>query len=617
VDNLIAPPSPSVALRAQLNVECELMIAYALSGGKELPQSIGDALDMLDRDTPRQPSLAALTALHTVVSRLVAPATPRGLAAIYQDGKQHAFLHRFGAVPALRYLLFAAVAFSWMFFLTTLTQEINPENVARDIYTSYGWTAGLVLVFLLSAAGMGATFGALFEVYQYVSDGNYDPKYDSIYWVRIGIGLMAGLILAQLIPLPPRDSSVTILARPLLALLGGYSASVVHRILERLVAALEGVFVPKQVRDPTTANRDLQQRVVEEQSRQVRMFDDLIREVVASGGTIADLRSNLVTLLPGGLAPELAGKSRRLALDVGIGLVTGGVADAGEKVVRGAVSNAADLRVAAVEEALSASSVAGAIRTGIAGSAATLIVGATEPAAREGNELSAAAGIASVIGTVSSQLGGGEKPDRPINEVTADVAKTLGRGLLSGSPVGFVSALVSIGCKLDEAQYQRWKARVLAAPYRPEFLPPNVAASAIAAMRLSPIFSRVFKPEMETDDRLKLPEIALSAVGPDEAFRAAFAARFMSEEECKAGLHEFRQVLLNRQVMDTASPLLQDGLSAADVLDAADRARSNPAAAEGLTAVIQTLDRARKEKWDERKAKTEVDALLQSPAKWD
>lgn len=285
--------------------------------------------------------------------------------------------------------------------------------------------------------------------------------------------------------------------------------------------------------------------------------------------------------------------------------------------VSGLVSNAEDVAAAAVTEALPASRVAGVMGTAIAGSVATLMTGAASPAAHQGNGISVTGAVAGVAGAVSSLLADDDKTDGPVKQVSAiDVAKTLGGGLLSGSPVGLVAALVTVGCQLGEAEYQRWKARVLAVPYRPEFLPPQIvnAASAIAAMRLSPIFGRVFKPEMETGDRLKLQEIAQCAAGPDEVFRAAFAARFASEEECSAGLGEFRRVLLDRQVLNAASPLLQNGLSASDMLEAADRARTNPAAAEGLSAVMQTLDRARAEQWDEPKAKAEVDARLQVPA---
>jgi hypothetical protein len=369
VDGLTVPTSSSTALRTQLNAECELMVAYVLSSGKELPQSVIDVLDLLERGTPEEPSIAALASLHTALSRLVSPATPRGLAAIRQDSQRHSFLHRFGAVPALRYLLLCAFGFSWMFFLTSLTQEINPENLAKDIYTSYGWDLALVMIFLLSAAGMGATFGAVFEVYQSVSDGNYDSKLDSIYWVRIGVGLIAGLMLARLIPLPPRNPDSTTLTRPLLALLGGYSASVVHRILERLVDAIQSVFLPKQGADPAAAERDLRQRLAEEQSRQLKMFDELLRQVSAAGGTLGDVRSRLLTQLPGSLSRGLAGKAERLALDAGIDLIAGGIKGAGQKAVDGLVSNAGDFAAAGAKEVPPASGTTTAVVAELTGSA--------------------------------------------------------------------------------------------------------------------------------------------------------------------------------------------------------------------------------------------------------
>nr|WP_294526547.1 hypothetical protein [uncultured Rhodopila sp.] len=612
MDSLTTPASLGEALRTQLNLESELMIAYALSSGKELPQSIVDALDLLEREVATVPSLAVLAGLHTALSRLVAPATPRGIKAIRLDAEQHPALHRIGAVPSLRYLLFAAFGFAWMFFLTSLNPGINPGNLAKDIYTSSGWDLALVMTFLLSAAGIGVSFGALFEVFQSVSDRNYDPAQDGIYWVRIGIGLIAGLMLAQLIPFPQGTAASDTLTRPLLALIGGYSASVVHRILERLVTALESIFIPQQGADPAAAERDLRQRLAEEQSRQLKTFDKLLGQVSAAGGTVGDVRSELMTLLPGGVSSALAGKATRLALDAGIGLMTGGIKGASEKVVEDLVGNAGDVAAAAVRNVLPAS---GAL-AGLAGTAASLVARGAMPGTAQGQGDSGARAIADAVGTVTTLFRESGKADGQVKEVSAiDVARTLGAALLSGSPVGFVSALITVGCKLGEAEYQRWKARVLAAPYRPEFLPPASinSASAVAAMRLSPVFGRAFKPEVEAGDRLKLQEIAQCAAGPDEAFRTAFATRFASEAACTEGLREFRQVLLDRRVLNDASGVLQDGMSASGMLEAADSARADPEAAEGLGAVMQTLDQARAENWDENRTTAEVDARLQAP----
>jgi hypothetical protein len=90
----------------------------------------------------------------------------------------------------------------------------------------------------MSAAGIGAGFAALFRVNRYVANGTYDPKYESSYWVRFVLGITAGIVLSSLVPITQDQSGFT---RPLLCLLGGFSASVVYRIMSRLVDTLESL----------------------------------------------------------------------------------------------------------------------------------------------------------------------------------------------------------------------------------------------------------------------------------------------------------------------------------------------------------------------------------------
>src|SRR5262249_22506569 len=108
------------------------------------------------------------------------------------------------------------------------------------------------------------------------------------------------------------------------ALLGGFSAAVVHRILQRLVSALESVFMP-EMRSGTGLNeRAVRQRGAEEQRppREIlaRSLDQLL-EQFANGGSGSDARRALVGLL--------SGKSDALAslVDKGGKMVVDGGAD--------------------------------------------------------------------------------------------------------------------------------------------------------------------------------------------------------------------------------------------------------------------------------------------------
>jgi hypothetical protein len=107
----------------------------------------------------------------------------------------------------------------------------------------------------MSAAAMGGCFHALFIAHTYIGRGTYDPRFESSYWMRIGLGIIAGLVLSQMIPIGPELDSVSgeatqasaasVFSKPLLALLGGFSATLVYTILQRLVETVESLFNSK------------------------------------------------------------------------------------------------------------------------------------------------------------------------------------------------------------------------------------------------------------------------------------------------------------------------------------------------------------------------------------
>jgi hypothetical protein len=303
----VQPQSLTDPLREQLLSECLVMLRFALSSGLELPKPVLDILDAMDRQPDQRQELPALAAIYGQLLQITAPATPRGLRMMQDDERDHKTLHKVGPVPSIRYLMAVAIVFSLLFFGISLMPEINRTTLAPDIYDMYGIKLFWVLTFLLSASGLGATFGALFEAYQYVAEGRYDTKYDSLYWTRIGLGLVSGLMLAELLP----QKGGELLERPLLALLGGFSASVVHRVLQRLVEVIEGVFAPPRAADQAADERAIRARVSELQGSQrgalARSFDSLLDDV-ASGVSIAEARKTLVHLLSENATPLAGGR---------------------------------------------------------------------------------------------------------------------------------------------------------------------------------------------------------------------------------------------------------------------------------------------------------------------
>jgi hypothetical protein len=166
----------------------------------------------------------------------------------------------------------------------------------------------LNLSFLLAAAGLGACFAGLFQANRYIANSTFDPKYESSYWIRIVLGLMAGMILSELIPLDifggggaeNSGSGVTTstqaLGKPVLALLGGFSAAAVYRIIARIIDALESL-VWGDGKETTAAQEQAARAQFESQLTQNRLSlaSNLtkIQQKLGSGASPEELKQEL------------------------------------------------------------------------------------------------------------------------------------------------------------------------------------------------------------------------------------------------------------------------------------------------------------------------------------
>ncbi len=255
-----APVAPSSGsrprhnrLRSQLADEVQAMASHALATGMTVPPRVlrvALQVDGTDLAVLNPAQLSELMAAHETLRQLVAPATPRTLALIAADAARE---RRFDWLPSLGPVrLVRSLTATGLLFLVALIVLGLSEDVSRDsggILEDSGWTLLQNLLFMLCAAGLGAVFAALFSVGRYLADGTYDPNYESSYWINIVLGLIAGLLLAELIPetfdlhsVEGSEAAEFNFARPVLALVGGFSATVVFRILRKLVEAVESVF---------------------------------------------------------------------------------------------------------------------------------------------------------------------------------------------------------------------------------------------------------------------------------------------------------------------------------------------------------------------------------------
>ncbi len=229
----MTPPIPTVD--EQLLRASEAMVRYALASGLVVPEPVAHTIHRAGLPDAPPVDVRQLTRAHNELVRLVAPATPRTILVI-AEGRRSA-LSMLGPVRLVRQMLVVVIVLLVLFLLLASSQEVN--ETSGDFFHDAGEPVLINGLFYLVAGGLGAAFSALFTAQRYIKDGIYDPKYESTYWLRFILGLMAGLLLPALVPLGVEGESGGAVTRPVLALLGGFSAAVLYRVLERLVSTVE------------------------------------------------------------------------------------------------------------------------------------------------------------------------------------------------------------------------------------------------------------------------------------------------------------------------------------------------------------------------------------------
>lgn len=209
--------------------------------------------------TIRAPDAAAIVQLskvHAALAALSAPSTPESVLLLNEERRRHSWAYVFGPLPIIRQMLALTLVSLIVLIAASLQPEINPDNMQKSFLSLTGLPLLMTEIFLLSAASLGTCFQNLQQMNYYISTGTYDPRFQSSYWTRWMMGVISGFLLAELlhdvlfVPGSPVGSltgaapggTVSPVATPMLALLGGYSVDLVHGILSQIVKMLASFF---------------------------------------------------------------------------------------------------------------------------------------------------------------------------------------------------------------------------------------------------------------------------------------------------------------------------------------------------------------------------------------
>jgi hypothetical protein len=239
----------------KLLYNCELMADYAMDSGKDIPQWLAESLVKItsevkelkevlseadaDKKTLSKNSdeyklkineklkvkTGELSKIYSKLIQIVAPATP--LSIEYTKPTVSFFFKGSKTIPLIRGMWIASLLFLAGLIISRV--EILPLAAANPLS-------------LFFAAGLGAYFYSLYMANRYLINRTFDPKYVTFYYNRIIIGIIAGYILANIIDvskiLSIHQNVFTQFSSYIIAILGGFSADAVMKILNRVVATL-------------------------------------------------------------------------------------------------------------------------------------------------------------------------------------------------------------------------------------------------------------------------------------------------------------------------------------------------------------------------------------------
>lgn len=233
-------------LRVVLLRQCDAMTRYALAGGLKVQPELVACLERASAEAAgeRGVDIDELMKIHARLADLIAPATPRSVTLMIEDRALHPLLSYFGPLPFVRAFMYVEIGSLILMLATCLFDDVNTQNMQLGLFKSSGWALMKCEAFLLFVSLVGSAFAALFKLQRYISNGTFDPKDSSRYWIQLVLGVISGVVLSQVLYSNQAVGAAPslLLQQPVLALVGGFSASLVYRILNRLITAVESLF---------------------------------------------------------------------------------------------------------------------------------------------------------------------------------------------------------------------------------------------------------------------------------------------------------------------------------------------------------------------------------------
>ncbi len=184
------------------------------------------------------------------------------------------------------------------------------------------------------------------------------------------------------------------------------------------------------------------------------------------------------------------------------------------------------------------------------------------------------------------------RKENPVKDIVQKASLSFA-SVLGGSipPLAIVGAVVTVGAALAGVAYQKWKSRILHAPFSPADTPLKIvdANTGFTLFLQCAIFKETFMPELEANDRAFIASAVEKFLGPTDKtlLWKQYKERFESIEKFEAGLEEFRRAAVDLEIKSEIPPeLLAEVGGYENLIASIDKIHNNPEAKADLDAVF-------------------------------
>ncbi|MCK9200108.1 MAG: hypothetical protein M0P59_02280 [Gallionella sp.] len=314
-------PYARLGISEQLYQESRAMAEYALSNGNQVPVDVLKTIDRFGslrlskhtKEANDEPGidLEPLIVAHQTLSAIVKPALPRTLLLLDREQDCNSRWLILGPVPIIRQMMVASLISLTAFIALSLSPDVAAD--AGNMLRSNGLVLLQNLLFFLAAAGLGAGFAALYKANSFIMQGTFDPSYHASYWIRFCLGLISGLVISVMVAdnalntaqgATPAASANEFMdpafIRPMLAMLGGFSAELLYTILNRMVETVGSLFMGSTKNLLEMKQQEAEARLAANKTQsQIELAARLVKlqQEIGSGSNPADIQAKLDQML--------------------------------------------------------------------------------------------------------------------------------------------------------------------------------------------------------------------------------------------------------------------------------------------------------------------------------